>query len=124
MTPMPNAPHHSKSFRMPEDLYREAQLSPPTEASRSLMSSARRWSDTSKPARRKRSSVGTCNQPHGTTSSLAQTRGGDPAVAGLSLTLLLSTDRLRYLPAVAVEGVECSLDGLADVTHRAIAVVG
>ena len=79
MTPMPNAPRTPlKSFRIPEDLYREAQqLAADEGQSVSDVVRKARWSDTSKPAAGSALSVGTCNQPHGTTHLVGQTRGGD-----------------------------------------------
>lgn len=70
MTPMPNAPRTPlKSFRIPEDLYREAQQLAADEG-QSVSDVVRKALERYvKAGRRKRAhgAVGTRNQPHGTT---------------------------------------------------------
>lgn len=59
--------HRSSPSASPKTSTGKPNNSRPTKASRSPMSSARRWSDTSKQAAGSALTVGTRNQPHGTT---------------------------------------------------------
>ncbi len=95
MTPMPNAPpgrRSSPSESLKTSTARPSS-SPPTKANRSQMSFAKPWSGTSKPAAGSALTVGTRNQPHGTTqlakSATEQDMFGAPAIHATRILAIL-----------------------------------